>query len=76
VACSSSSAIGSKRSAGGAHDAWLERGTRLRASRPKAAPAEGRELPLVELPWSVDQATAKMLELAKCPPPAEAPAEG
>lgn len=42
----------------------------------KAAPAEGRELPLVELPWSVDQATAKMLELAKCPPPAEAPAEG
>ena len=24
----------------------------------KAAPAEGRELPLVELPWSVDQATA------------------
>jgi D-alanyl-D-alanine carboxypeptidase len=41
----------------------------------KAAPAEGRELPLVELPWSVDQATAKMQELAKCPPPAEVPAE-
>jgi D-alanyl-D-alanine carboxypeptidase len=42
----------------------------------KATPADGRELPLVELPWSVDQATAKMLELAKCPPVAEAPAEG
>ena len=33
----------------------------------KAAPAPERELPLVELPWSFEQATAKMAELAKCP---------
>ncbi len=33
----------------------------------KAAPAADRELPLVELPWSFEQATAKMAELAKCP---------
>jgi D-alanyl-D-alanine carboxypeptidase len=44
----------------------------------KAAPVPERELPLVELPWSLEQATAKMQELAKCPtaPPAEPPAEG
>ena len=33
----------------------------------KAAPAPERKLPLVELPWSFEQATAKMAELAKCP---------
>ncbi len=33
----------------------------------KAAPAPDRQLPLVELPWSFEQATAKMTELAKCP---------
>jgi len=33
----------------------------------KANPADGRERPLVELPWSADQATAKMQELAICP---------
>ncbi|KRE31009.1 hypothetical protein ASG80_00445 [Agromyces sp. Soil535] len=33
----------------------------------KADPASGRERPLVELPWSVDQAMAKMNELGICP---------
>jgi D-alanyl-D-alanine carboxypeptidase len=33
----------------------------------KANPVDGRERPLVELPWSVDQATAKMQELGICP---------
>ena len=33
----------------------------------KAPPAAGGEQPLVELPWSVDQATAKMQELGVCP---------
>jgi D-alanyl-D-alanine carboxypeptidase len=50
----------------------------------KASPAPDHEQPLVELPWSLEQATAKMRELAKCPivaeapteAPAEAPAEG
>ena len=41
----------------------------------KAPPAPGHEQPLVELPWSLEQATAKMRELAKCPTAAEAPAE-
>ena len=48
----------------------------------KAAPAADRTQPLVELPWSFEQATAKMAELALCPtvedsaeePPAETPA--
>jgi len=33
----------------------------------KARPADGGEPPLIELPWSVDQATAKMQELGVCP---------
>ena len=33
----------------------------------KANPVDGRERPLVELPWSVDQATTKMQELGICP---------
>lgn len=33
----------------------------------KANPDDGRERPNVELPWSADQATAKMQELAICP---------
>lgn len=33
----------------------------------KAAAAPGHEQPLVELPWSIDQASARMQELAKCP---------
>lgn len=40
----------------------------------KAAPAADREMPLVELPWSLEQATAKMNELAVCPLP-EGPAQ-
>jgi D-alanyl-D-alanine carboxypeptidase len=32
----------------------------------KAAAADGHEAPLVELPWSLEQATAKMQELAPC----------
>ncbi|RXZ49476.1 class A beta-lactamase-related serine hydrolase [Agromyces fucosus] len=35
----------------------------------KAAPAPEHEKPLVELPWSFEQATTKMRELAKCPKP-------
>lgn len=52
----------------------------------KASAVDGREQPLVELPWSLEQAMAKMQELALCPtPPAAqeavadegaAPAEG
>lgn len=41
----------------------------------KAAPAPERERPLVELPWSVEQASAKMQELAKCPSTPEAAPE-
>ncbi|TYL53622.1 serine hydrolase domain-containing protein [Agromyces mariniharenae] len=33
----------------------------------KAPPAAGGEQPLIELPWSADQATAKMQELGVCP---------
>jgi D-alanyl-D-alanine carboxypeptidase len=33
----------------------------------KLEPDAGRERPLVELPWSLEQASAKMQELAKCP---------
>jgi D-alanyl-D-alanine carboxypeptidase len=33
----------------------------------KLDPDAGRERPLVELPWSLEQASAKMQELAKCP---------
>ena len=33
----------------------------------KAAPTGGGERPLIELPWSADQATAKMQELGICP---------
>lgn len=50
----------------------------------KAPAAPDHEQPLVELPWSLEQASANMQALAKCPivtdapaeaPPAEAPAE-
>lgn len=45
----------------------------------KADAAPEHERPMVELPWSLEQATAKMTELAKCPTPEEgaeaAPAE-
>jgi D-alanyl-D-alanine carboxypeptidase len=41
----------------------------------KASPAPEHQQPLVELPWSLEQATAKMRELAKCPTPVEAPAD-
>ncbi|GAA2032512.1 hypothetical protein GCM10009819_15690 [Agromyces tropicus] len=37
----------------------------------KAAPAEGRDLPLVELPWSLDQAMQRMAEAAPCAPAPE-----
>ena len=40
----------------------------------KAGAADGREQPLVELPWSLEQATQRMTEAAKCPIPAP-PAE-
>lgn len=43
------------------------------ASKSKAAP--DHELPMVELPWSLDQAIAKMSELAKCPVEEAAAAE-
>ncbi|MFE6965001.1 serine hydrolase domain-containing protein [Agromyces sp. NPDC057679] len=49
----------------------------------KAAAIDGREQPLVELPWSLEQSTTKMQELALCPTAPEAaeaageePAEG
>ncbi|PWC05540.1 serine hydrolase domain-containing protein [Agromyces badenianii] len=35
----------------------------------KASPAADHDQPLVELPWSFEQATTKMRELAKCPLP-------
>ncbi|WP_438853436.1 serine hydrolase domain-containing protein [Agromyces sp. M3QZ16-3] len=38
----------------------------------KARPAESREMPLVELPWSLEQATQRMTDAAACPLPAEA----
>lgn len=41
----------------------------------KAEPAPERERPLVELPWSVEQAAARMQELAKCPRTPEAAPE-
>ncbi|WP_430646756.1 serine hydrolase domain-containing protein [Agromyces sp. GXS1127] len=37
----------------------------------KAAPVEGRDRPLVELPWSLEQATQRMTDAAACPLPAE-----
>ena len=37
----------------------------------KADAAVDRERPMMELPWSVEQARARMQELAKCPPAAE-----
>lgn len=42
----------------------------------KAAASEGREQPLVELPWSLEQATEKMQKLALCPTAAPAEAAG
>ncbi|WP_353826990.1 serine hydrolase domain-containing protein [Agromyces sp. SYSU T0242] len=42
----------------------------------KAAPVEGRELPLVELPWSLDQARERMAAAAPCPPPEEPASDG
>ncbi|GAA1957930.1 serine hydrolase domain-containing protein [Agromyces allii] len=36
----------------------------------KADAAAGAEAPLVELPWSLEQATTNMTKLAACPPPA------
>lgn len=41
----------------------------------KTPAASGETQPLVELPWSVDQATQRMQELARCAPPPP-PAEG
>ena len=41
----------------------------------KTAPAPEREAPLVELPWSFEQASARMQELAKCPITPEATPE-
>ncbi|WP_448811877.1 serine hydrolase domain-containing protein [Agromyces bauzanensis] len=41
----------------------------------KAAAAPDHEQPLVELPWSIDQASARMQELAKCPRTAESAPE-
>lgn len=41
------------------------------ASKAPAAPEH--QQPLVELPWSFEQATTKMRELAKCPTPEAAP---
>ncbi len=38
----------------------------------KADAAGGHEQPTVELPWSFEQSTTKMRELAKCPAPAAA----
>ena len=46
-----------------------------RRSRRRRRRAPEHEQPLVELPWSLEQATAKMRELAKCPTPVAAPAE-
>lgn len=41
----------------------------------KADPAADRERPLIELPWSLEQATGRMQELAKCPRTPESPDE-
>jgi D-alanyl-D-alanine carboxypeptidase len=41
----------------------------------KADAAADRERPVLELPWSFEQATAKMQELAKCPRASEPPSE-
>lgn len=41
----------------------------------KAAAAPDHDQPLVELPWSIDQASARMQELAKCPRTAESAPE-
>lgn len=41
----------------------------------KADAAAEHERPMLELPWSLEQATAKMTELATCPTPVEAPAQ-
>ena len=41
----------------------------------KADPAADRKRPLVELPWSLEQASARMQELAKCPRTPESPEE-
>ncbi|WP_448006795.1 serine hydrolase domain-containing protein [Agromyces bauzanensis] len=43
------------------------------ASKAEAAPE--RERPTIELPWSIEQASAKMQELAKCPSTSEATPE-
>lgn len=45
----------------------------LASAGSKAEPGENREQPIVELPWSYEQATEKMTELAACP--SEQPAE-
>lgn len=42
----------------------------------KAAAAEGQERPLVELPWSYEQAMQRMAEASPCAEPAEAAEEG
>lgn len=42
----------------------------------KAAAAPEHERPMVELPWSLEQATANMNALAKCPLPAADAADG
>ena len=41
----------------------------------KATAASERQKPLIELPWSLDQATDKMPALGLCPTVADAPAE-
>lgn len=41
----------------------------------KTDAAADRERPVIELPWSFEQATARMQELAKCPRATEPPAE-
>jgi D-alanyl-D-alanine carboxypeptidase len=41
----------------------------------KADAAADRERPVLELPWSFEQASAKMQELAKCPRTSEPPPE-
>ena len=41
----------------------------------KATAAADRQQPLVELPWSLEQATAKMTELGLCPTVPDAPAD-
>lgn len=41
----------------------------------KAMPVDGGAAPLVELPWSAEQARSRMVELAKCPITADAATE-